>query len=760
MELTRTQTDTIPITEENLLPIVNRHLEKVTAAQWAVLVNGRIDLEMQAILAGMLADIVQTVSAVLLRVLLPKIQEASEGNTDQADSGLTPIKADLGDSLLKSFSTCLNAPQDSYEDAQQLTKLTEEEIEERVNSLLNEATETKVLPPKPAIFVSGLMSNIKRLGNMAFHAARCLRECLLTLNSKCCKPKQYIEISDSDSCKSNESNTSFILTESTAEGVSDILMKWSGSETGLNPESGHVSPISTSHSAKSAAAEIVNIIIENVKTPETVSPSESSESSVPRGPHFNMELIIDKVRSFFASRPGHTDTATEPEVNKQSFFSRFVKKHFDSMEKNLKKAFERQDENFILKLWHESTSQLPGNFLLPGSVPDSPEPEKSPVNTQKRLVTMIKQGPSDITFGTFKANLDNFIKEMNYSDENLQEKLENVSRCEEVRQFSKELTDKMYTHLMAAEVYQLPIVPKGKCLSDSVISKIKKTMDGTQRAFSPEVLYSITEDAVGKFLQQVFLWMVTQPSDDTDEEKVSGALADIEDLLIKKVSQSPEDRSEFPKVPASPSYLPQDHCEIRKVNEDFDKKVEITTIKEQNLTEAEVPKVESFEESSSGYYEEESPKVTVEVIDSSSESLANGLVLALLVRLLSKIETKNKHLVPDIEKIKERLLYLVKGEVDSDEVSLNEDNMKDITKVVVKELYRKFGTTQNLLNAAMAQNSTSFDKSLIMSLKYHLNVTKQPEKKTKIGRFFSRIGGALERAVGHLRKNFNMTRSS
>ncbi|CAG5946918.1 unnamed protein product [Menidia menidia] len=327
MEQQGSQTETICITEENLLPLVEKHFQDVTAAQWAMLASGEMDPEVEVIITRLLTDIVQTVSTVLLKIFLPKMQEMSTESEEQA---VPTIKANLGDSLCKSFCSFFNAEQETLSEAKLLTKLAEEEIEEKVHSYLSEAANQQSLPSKPAIFVNSVSSNIRRLGEMVFQTTNYVKECLSSL-PKCGKlcVKVSDELSELSTCvKSPES------VKSLSESICDIITKWSNPQSPkTSQDGGQVSPPSPTRSAQSAAGEIMNIILDNLKISEDEQPAGSSQTGARQASHFDMTLIVDKMREFIA--PSEPLNESEP---KKITISKFAQRYFNKMKEDLKKV--------------------------------------------------------------------------------------------------------------------------------------------------------------------------------------------------------------------------------------------------------------------------------------------------------------------------------------------------------------------------------------------------------------------------------------
>ncbi|CAG6004321.1 unnamed protein product [Menidia menidia] len=183
-------------------------------------------------------------------------------------------------------------------------------------------------------------------------------------------------------------------------------------------------------------------------------------------------------------------------------------------------------------------------------------------------------------------------------------------------------------------------------------------MDGHRKRFSPEVLYSMTEDAVGKFVQQIFLFMF----DDTldliiENENTFRALQDIENLLEVGISP-PEDtkaesESSQKSVPPSSSLSQAgEHREDAIINQGDEDVKETAQVNEKSEADEIIEGLPNEEDNNVAQANRESPEL-------SAETLKNSLAMALLLRLLSKCETDNKNLKDSITEIKRRLLFLL-----------------------------------------------------------------------------------------------------
>lgn len=85
---------------------------------------------------------------------------------------------------------------------------------------------------------------------------------------------------------------------------------------------------------------------------------------------------------------------------------------------------------------------------------------------------------------------------------------------------------------MASQRYQSPSTPMVRSHSDPVTSDLRRKVEATQCHVSPEVVYVMTDDAVGKFLQLMFLWM-EKSNTRKYSDAVSGAPDDNDNLISK-----------------------------------------------------------------------------------------------------------------------------------------------------------------------------------------------------------------------------------
>eukprot|EP00064_Thunnus_orientalis_P022643 superscaffoldBa00007819_g22855 len=541
--------NTFMVTSEALLPVVNKFFDQISPAEWILLAAGIKHPATEATLVNMLVEIVQALSATVLRVVVPVFQEHLSNTTSPVE--LETYNTHLGDSLSQCFSTALDVPQVRSQSILELSTLIEKEVSERIRSVLSTAANSTCWPSEPAVYVPPTMSNSRNLHRMVSHAFTCLKG---LLHRMCLRPKD-IEV---ERCQSIQSINSDISVPSVTKAVSDILEKWS-SDTVSHTEEAETSlvPLSDSLEAHDAASEIVTMISEDLQHPvfgDIICCSERSSSR----PRYNIRLALDKVRDFFAGQAIPPEDAIQV-LHKHTFF-KIARNQFQTIMEELKSAFQCNDTDFVISLKQDSSRSLlrimeeAEEVTLPGAIPEPPRPESRPAS-RTTITSFGDLSSPPLDFDTIKNDLDDLFDKSDLQGATCtSNKLENVALAEEIRKFSRELTDKMYHHLMNGQMYQIPILPMGRSLSDSVISERRFKIGTTRPNFSPEVLYAMTEDAVGKFCQLMLHWLEKEPSVRRSyDEKVCGAFAEIDDLITRSLTPTEEDniRPDSPEAPTS-----------------------------------------------------------------------------------------------------------------------------------------------------------------------------------------------------------------
>lgn len=739
----------ILITPEALLPIVNKYFERISAEQWSMLAAATCDSATEAILSDMFTELIERIFKAVLRVVITAFEECLLKSTPlgNVSSAMKNIDTHLGHSISGSFASALHVPEEKCESAEELTDLVEREVSQKVKTVLSMVSNNYGGSSEPAVFVSG--SNIVSLPQMVCHAVKSLEGLLGKLKLCCTKPDTV----EAEGCESPQSIKSKISVPSATKAVSDILIKWSSETSNVSEEAvdAQVSP-SISLKADEAASEIVTSIIDDLDDLDFGDVVGCSEKSSPPRAPFNKELILKKVTDFFATQAASSeDNTNASQTDHKRSFSRFAQEQFEKMMAELKSTFKTKTKDALKQ---DSGSAHVMDFddldeeenILPGAVPVSPKSTAETFRStiKMNMIRLKKQPSSPVTFETIKPDVDSLFDKLNQAKKSAalgSKTLEIVMLSSEIRDFSKELTDKMFSDLMADQTEEIPLT--GKFPSDSVTELLTK-LDASQSHSSPEALYAMTKDAVAAFLQQVLHRIEKETSDKTSYSKeVSGALADIEDLIRNMLTQPQE--NEVTDCVALNIKLCVDSQALTKcklASADSSESCSMPTPVPHPTPEGCSPSPPSALEKSG-----EGP-VAVSPDASPSGRMMDNLIIALLMRIAVKAPRKTRRALEtaDITGIIKRLSDKVQNELNIDDSAVRriEDSMKQINKTVVKDLLKEFGSPKKLLEAAMASDDTTFDDAVVKYLKIHQdNLRVPPRKKSAAARFFSAVGKAL-----------------
>ncbi|XP_059208608.1 uncharacterized protein LOC131987763 [Centropristis striata] len=768
-------THTIVVTPESVLPIVNRYFERISETQWSLLAAETLDSGTQAILSDMMAEIVQSVSAAILKMILSMFQD----NTSPNDilTYLENVQPLLGDSLSDSFASALQVTQEQCESAEELTEMVESEVAAKVNSALSVVSNTSVWPSKPAIFVSGSFSNTASLHDMVIHAVKCLKRLLGKVSSQCLglfrrekvseyflersseSPIPMLVIAEAERCDSAQSVKSRISVPSATQAVTDILLRWSGKTPEMEQEEENVS---ASLDAHFAAADIVRTINKDLYyTDDGPSPC-GSEKSTSMKPHFNMGLIINKVKDFFQS--------SEVEISqkvKSSSFLKFAQQQFEKMKTELRATFTEEDQYSLVTLQSYPGSPRPRSTQdagidqtcdesLPG-VPQSPRCQSDPETYKRPLRTVTKQQSSEMDFETIKGDVDclfnNLIQQENSSAGD--RKTVGIASSE-VRKFSKELTDKMYEQMMIGLRYRIPSVQTGRCLSDSVISVVRRKVDYSGYNYSPDILYAITEDTVGKYLQQVLLWLVKLSEEACHSDQVSGAVNDINDLVTRMMTPTPEENQS--KEEASPEAIcgqtttPLGSSEAKRPELSSQRSLGLAKQTKDTRVNPKSPhsqKLGWFGARSQRFRRHVDSRVLIlrKMKSKNTSSTARNCITALLDRILMKAPWKSRTSVAmaDIKTVVKRLSEQLENLPCY--VKLTQEDLEEFNRAVMKDLENEFGSQGEILKAATASDDRSFDEAVLSSLEIRLNSLQGPDPESICSQTTTPLGSSRTNSI-------------
>uniref|UniRef100_A0AAV2JKG2 Uncharacterized protein n=1 Tax=Knipowitschia caucasica TaxID=637954 RepID=A0AAV2JKG2_KNICA len=130
----------ISVSTEASLQIVRSHFEQIGGLQWVMLSKGMCDLETRRILTAMFISLVQTLSANVLGLIVPRSEVnhkfLSESESTRAHGSIVTV---LQDTMGQVFSQALNLSTDSldkHQDSQELTTLIEQEVEKGMSKII------------------------------------------------------------------------------------------------------------------------------------------------------------------------------------------------------------------------------------------------------------------------------------------------------------------------------------------------------------------------------------------------------------------------------------------------------------------------------------------------------------------------------------------------------------------------------------------------------------------------------------------------
>ncbi|XP_025760199.1 uncharacterized protein LOC109201015 [Oreochromis niloticus] len=778
----------------------------------------------------------------------------------------------LGDSISDAIASSLNVPKQRHESADELTRMVEEEISEKVSSTVKLITESPDLPQDPAVYVSGKCSNIKKLHRMVCHAASCLKRFVARkMRCRCVSSgcDSGTESTDSKiSVQSAITEISVILSSSSSDGEMTEKDK-DEEEIELPDESAlteedKIKPAAESQSIRAptpvevVAADIVNEILGNMNS-SSEEPCE--RCSLPK-PAFNAGLIINKVRDLFSRcLPSTSHSGLKARKHR---FSMFAKKQFEKMKKELRQVIKANRKFFVclknIFKFHKYETVPSDESSLPGSVPEtgpqSKEAHRAP--SRNTLLRYMRSSPAD--FDAIRSDVNQLFDKLTKKEELfiIHKTLDNFRNSGATRDFTVELTGKVFDLLMTDRLYQIPEPLMGRSLSDTVISRTPQPAHGSKRPFSAEVLYVLVEDAVEKFYKSFTLehfpersspapdeTPVTPKPESISPERSSPAPDDTpqtpkpESISPERSSPAPDETNQTPKpesispersspapdeTPVTPkpeSISPErsspapDETPVTPKPESISpersspapddtpvtpKPESISpersspapdetpvTPKPESISPERsspapddtpvTPKPESISPERSSPAPDETPVTpkpgsispqkcsasisrslkdssdmsemrSVSVSSSDAEKISDDLAFILMMRVVKKSKSKTKQSVSlseELETVINRLRDLIQPELSSTESATSlTNNKKKFIKKLAKCLIKEFGSPDNVLKAAIA-NDLSFDEALIRHLKIRLGVIPSPPKKSKISRFFSAVGKALRK---------------
>ncbi|KAL4005508.1 hypothetical protein ACER0C_005221 [Sarotherodon galilaeus] len=537
----------IVVTADHFMPPIYRCFERLSEVQWSMIENGTCDSGVQAVLADMICEIIQIASSRILKIALPIIQDhMTREGPEPSDVG--KIIPSLGNSISAAIASALNVPKQRHESADELTRMVEEEISEKISSTIDLITKSPDLPQDPAVYVSG-KCNIEKLHRMVCHAASCLKMYLARKRRCRCASRG----SDSGTERTDSkmpvqpaiAEISAILSSSSSDGEmtekdkDEDEIKIELPQESVLTEEDKIKPTAESQSIRAptpvevVAADIVNEILGNM---DSSSEEPCERCSLPK-PAFNAGLIINKVRDFFSKcLPSTSHSRLKARKHR---FSVFAKKQFEKLKKELRQLI-KTNRKFVVCLqnickFHKYETVPSDESMVvspPGSVPET-RPQSTQGHRAPSRNTLRYMRSSPVEFDTIRSDINQLFDKLTKKEELfiIHKTLDNFRKSGGIRDFTVELTGKVFDLLMTDRLYEIPEPLMGRSLSDTVISRTPQPAHGSEHPFSAEVLYVLVEDAVEQFLQKLLLWVENEDKNQMIEDKVSVAVEDIQNFI-------------------------------------------------------------------------------------------------------------------------------------------------------------------------------------------------------------------------------------
>lgn len=700
------------IKQESLEPIVKKYFEQISAVQWSMLAAGNRDSDTEQSLAAMFIEIVRSVSAAVLRTVTPLVLKRARGR--DSDTAVDNFNIQLGNSLAASFAASLDVPLDNFANWVKLSELVEKEISQKVCFLVNVATGTSVWPREPAIFVSSFMSNPQSLHKMVVYTSKCLRRYLGKLSSK----RLTLDWHPVDK----------LPDPLVTQAVSGILEKWS-------PEAATTEKmfLGSSLDVQCAASRMIRTIVDGSHHLQNADVSGFCEKP-PSSPLFVTGLLVNQVKDFYSAQSKSSgDTALpNPQVLKQHFIT-FAEKQRKRTLAEVKAACQGKDLEFIVSFERAlgSSSRLRNRGLLDvGILPEaSPESDTAPVAklSVNRLV---------------KCIVSRCFKRLNLQRNPAADKDSILSDfSEDIWKFLTKLSLNILAYMIGSQRYKCPFDQMGS-LSDSVIPDPRRRVDAAKSLLSSKVVHLVIEDALGRYLQQILLW-IDKTSEMRHSEEVSGAVNDIVSHVTQFLNQAKANNGiESTTLDTSCDLQGSRTATTLPSNATVSPQALIGPL---SLCVQKLGKIKAGDEKTSGSYKCLQESISLMSGDTTcpiKEIMINKLVILLLKGIVSKVPEQSKKRATNFGTVVKHLSDRLLEEIDIPDTAIRKIWVKinTLKKIVVEDLETEFLSAQRTLEIAMKLDQSTFNDAVVFYLKCHLRVLIGPTKrKPALSRFFSSV---------------------
>ncbi|XP_077388033.1 uncharacterized protein LOC144025648 isoform X2 [Festucalex cinctus] len=704
------------IKPEAIVEAVKVRVSQISAPQRALLVAGTPDSETKAILVDTITEVIQKITSDVVKHLQPVFIEHLRGHASQAqvNMALDRCSPRLSECITETFSAALDSPPQKCEDVMELTSLMESEVKHRVNSALTVAKSTSEWPKEPTLLIRGTMSSVANLANIFRKAMEYFRHVF----ARAPTPRQlWLTIST-------------MKMSDIVEAVKRILLKWASPvDPPKQPDP------ATLEDAQLAAVDITRTITKD---------GGCGDSCINRF-NLNWKLILKKVKNFFKNLERRCGLATK--MRRCRFF-RFARMQFARMLGSLKSSFKNRDA-CLVSLTPDRRSR--GEDRSSPAAVGGEGPKMPPAYRTSTLRVRQSQHPV-FDFENIQDSVDKLYTEFSQMD--IPDRAAKVKRYidEKIGSFSEGLTSQLYAYIMScqSDVYEVPSGRPKTPLMDTVLWGQRGEIQWDGQIFSPEVLYAMTEDAVWRFLQQLFLWLEMEPAnEETYADEVSGALRDINQLMEKAMtpqtdSEAPAEEQVVPKLDLAQS-SEASASTLRTTSPEVQTRTPGTRTATSDLRTGTTRDMRSGTSPDGG--------TTTDDVTSEPESIASPelqeklkrlLVYSLIAQLDQRLQRKRKMGVgiDALVLVVERLLYRAVEEISSHHIENIRNLASSMDQVVtpaVKDLMVEFGTPQKLVEAVLAEEPL-FDDAVFRYLKIHIAALKDPPKR---GNIFSILAKAL-----------------
>lgn len=736
----------ISVSIDNLEDIILPRLNTFSPAQWTLLLQGIRDSHITSIMADIVVNIYKQSVENSLKVLAP-VFEQNMATTSYVKSEVPEktVSVHLTSLISTEIATALQVLPEVCRSGVELNSLMEEEVSRKVTAFANAIQKAPDYPVEPAVYVSGCFSNLRNFSKMVSHTVECLRRDLNRARTKCVErywteftrmwasgvPSPKPEVAQHDVSEKGVSQRikPLISLPSVCENISEIIEKYTH-DSGNAKTSDNVADVLPIDPFKTdeVTEEICQTILEDLHYCKSHDPAGQTERTCPCTPHFNLKKIAGYLKDFYSSNL-KTDPVGKQEIISKPEYSRFVEKQFTDMVSSLEKLMDSSDTK-VVKLKHKPHRLKRVLFsLLPGCIPEVSSDEESP----KPLYYTETDYFPKLDFQAVKPKIVSLCAEC----------MENPDLQDRIKMFKRDLTDKLYVHIMKKHYHKIPVPPKGKCLSDCVFSSKKIRDISGEFEISPEIIYVRVEDSVGTFFQNIFLWIRHEETDHiTHSDRVSNVLSEINDMvgqLCPSLNKRPLE-SEWDSVQVIGSAF-TDHIDLNKEDQ--------ISFKSHTDSLVLVHRGSSTKRSSSHRFTP-SGKITthvddkiqtnvkypesIEAIKQTNKELEEAMACFVMNAVLDCLKENGGPL--EFKEMADILSSLSGEKVDrlpDFTVSIHSEKIKHFVNEIYNHLKKQFGSAEAVWEAATSQAGRPFTSAVLRYLR-----SKNPNEppKNPIYRFF------------------------